>query len=54
MVWQMQPSRRRRRRLFHQQIVLNLKKKLMKYYVWSTTFCGAEVWTLQESRSEIP
>ena len=31
---------------FHQQTGLNLRKKLMKCYIWSTALQGAETWTL--------
>ena len=30
-----------------------LSKKLVKCYIWSVTFYGAEIWTLK-SRSEVP
>ena len=30
------------RRLF-----LNLRKKLVKSYIWSVAFCGAETWTAE-------
>jgi hypothetical protein len=26
---------------------LNLRKKLVKYYIWSMALCGAETWTLR-------
>jgi len=32
---------------FTSKLDLNLKKKLMKCYIWSIGFCGAETWTLQ-------
>ena len=31
---------------FHQQIGLNLRKNLVKCYIWSTALYGAETWTL--------
>jgi hypothetical protein len=43
--WQQQHSTRR---LFHQQIDLNLRKKLVKCYIWSMTLYGAESWTLRK------
>jgi hypothetical protein len=33
--------------LFIDRLDLNLRKKLMKYYIWSTAWQGAETWTLQ-------
>jgi hypothetical protein len=32
---------------FHQQTDLNLRKKLLKCYVWSTDLYGAETWTIR-------
>jgi hypothetical protein len=32
---------------------LNLRKKLVKCYIWSVALCGAETWTLGESGSEV-
>ena len=32
----------------HQQLGLNLRKKLVKCYIWSTALYGAETWTLQK------
>jgi len=29
-----------------------LRKKLVKCYIWSTALCGAETWTVRVSRSE--
>jgi len=27
---------------------LKFRKKSVKYYIWSTTLCGAETWTLRK------
>jgi hypothetical protein len=32
---------------FH-QLDLNLRKKLVKCYIWSIALCGAETWTLRK------
>jgi hypothetical protein len=42
--WQKQHSRRRR--LFMSKLDLNLRKKLLKCYIWSIALYGAETWTL--------
>jgi hypothetical protein len=34
--------------LFTYHLDLNLGKKLVKCYIWSTALCGAETWTLQK------
>jgi hypothetical protein len=31
--------------LFTSRLGLNLRKKLIKCYIWSVAFCGAETWT---------
>jgi len=33
--------------LFTSKLDLNLRKKQVKCYIWSMTFCGAETWTLR-------
>ena len=33
--------------LFTGKLDLNLRKKPVKCYIWSTAVCGAETWTLQ-------
>jgi hypothetical protein len=33
------------RRFFTSKLDLNLRKKLVKSYIWSITLCGAETWT---------
>jgi hypothetical protein len=34
--------------LFARKLDLNLRKKLVKYYIWSTDLYGAETWTLRK------
>jgi hypothetical protein len=34
--------------LFTSESDLNLRKKLVKYYIWSTTLYGAETWTFRK------
>jgi hypothetical protein len=34
--------------LFASKLDLNLRKKPIKSYIWSTEFCGAENWTLRK------
>jgi hypothetical protein len=34
--------------LFPSKLDLNLRKKLVKYYIWNLALCGAETWTLQK------
>jgi hypothetical protein len=36
----------RKKTLFTRKLNLNLRKKLVKCYIWSRTLCGAETWTL--------
>jgi hypothetical protein len=36
----------KKKTVFTSESDLNLRKKLMKCYVWSITLCGAETWTL--------
>jgi hypothetical protein len=31
------------------KLVLNLRKKLVKYYIWSMALYGAQSWTLREA-----
>ena len=42
----------KKRTLFTSKLDLNLKKKLIKCYIWSMALYGAETWTLRGSRSE--
>ena len=32
---------------FTSKLDLNLRKKLVKYYIWRVAFYGAETWTLR-------
>jgi hypothetical protein len=34
--------------LFTSKLDLNLRKKLVKCYIWSIEFCGVETWTHRE------
>ena len=34
--------------LISRRLDLNLRKKLVKCYIWSTAFCGVETWTLRK------
>ena len=34
-----------KKNLFTGTLDLNLRKKLLKCYIWSTALCGAETWT---------
>jgi hypothetical protein len=47
--WQKQHSRTR---LFISKLNLNLKKKLVKCYIWSIALYGAETWTLRKVEQE--
>jgi hypothetical protein len=33
---------------FSNKLDLNLRKKLVKCYIWSIALCGAETWTLRK------
>jgi hypothetical protein len=37
----------KKKTLFTSKLDLNLKKKLVKYYIWSMALYGAETWTLR-------
>ena len=39
--------------LFTRGLDLNLGKKLVNWYIWSTVLYGAETWDISESRSEM-
>jgi hypothetical protein len=39
--------------LFTSKLDLNLRKKLVKCYIWSTALYGAETWTLQAADKKI-
>jgi len=47
--WQKQHSRKS---LFINKLTLNLKKKLVKCYIWSITLYGAETWALRKLYQE--
>jgi hypothetical protein len=36
----------RKKTLFTSKLDLNLRKKLVKCYIWNIALCGAETWTL--------
>jgi hypothetical protein len=38
----------KKKTLFTRKLDLNLRKKLVKCYIWSITLCGAEAWTLRK------
>ena len=44
----------KKKNLFTGKLDLNLRKKLVKWYVWSMALYGAETWTLRENRTETP
>jgi hypothetical protein len=45
----------KKKNLFTNKLDLNLRKKLVKRYVWSMALHGAETWTLRATnRSETP
>jgi hypothetical protein len=39
----------KKKTLFRSKVDLNLRKKLVKCYIWSLTLLGAETWTLGEA-----
>ena len=39
----------KKKTLFTSTLDLNLRKKLVKCYIWSMALYGAETWTLQEA-----
>ena len=44
----------KKKNLFAGKLDLNLRKKLVKCYVWSMAVYGAETWTLRATGSETP
>jgi len=44
----------KKRILFTNKMDFNLRKKLVKCYIWSVTLCGAKSWGNSENRSETP
>jgi hypothetical protein len=45
--WQKQHSTGRRP-FSPENWTYNLKKKMVKCYIWNIAFCGAEIWTLRK------
>jgi len=41
----------KKKALFTSKLDLNLRKKLIKYYIWSMALYGAETWTLRAAES---
>jgi hypothetical protein len=37
----------KKRALFTSKMDLELRKKLVNWYIWGTTLCGAETWTIR-------
>jgi hypothetical protein len=46
------PTFNKKKTLFTSKLDLELRKKLVKCYIWSIALYGAETWTLR--RSEVP
>jgi hypothetical protein len=44
----------KKKTLFTSKLDLNLRKKLVKCYIWRMSFYDAETWDASGSRSEIP
>ena len=44
----------KKKTLFTSKLDLDLRKKLVKCYIWSMALYGAETWDASGSRSEIP
>ena len=40
--------------LFTSKLYLNLRKQLMKCYIWHIAMYGVETWDISDSRPEIP
>jgi hypothetical protein len=38
----------KKKALFTSKLNFNLRKKLVKCYIWSIALCGGETWTLQK------
>jgi hypothetical protein len=38
----------KKKNFFTSKLELNLRKKLVKCYIWSVALCGAETWTLRK------
>jgi hypothetical protein len=39
-------TKKKKKTLFTNKLDLNVKKKLLKCYIWMIALCGAESWTL--------
>jgi hypothetical protein len=44
----------KKRALFASKMAVELRKKLVKYYVWNTALYGAETWTLRAVGEKTP
>ena len=44
----------KKKTLFTSKLDLNLRKKLIKCYIWGTALYGAETWTLKECPLFLP
>jgi hypothetical protein len=42
------PAFKKKKALFTSKVELNLRQKLVKYYIWCIALCGAVTWTLQK------
>jgi hypothetical protein len=42
------PALNRKKTVFTSKLDLNLRKTLVKYYIWNITLYAAEMWTLQK------
>jgi hypothetical protein len=43
----------KKRTLFTSTLDLELRKKLVKYYIWSTALYGVETWTLRADQKHL-
>jgi hypothetical protein len=39
----------KKKNLFASKLDLNLRKKLVKFYIWSIAFYGVETWTVRKA-----
>jgi hypothetical protein len=42
------PAFNKKKNIYTSKLDLNLRKKLVKCYIWSIALCGAEKWTLRK------
>ena len=42
-------KKKKKKDLFTSKLDLNLRKKIVKCYIWSIAFYGAETWTLRKT-----